>query len=85
MHYLKSTEEFELANGKRLKAQHGIVRISPEDPHVWGEFNPGIDEWAQTMRTPYLERWTSLSPDERREVADYMIQQWQRWGDRQGT
>ena len=67
MKYLRNEDTYEFSTGKRFYANAGLIGICPS-----GEVAEGYDGDVST---------SSFTPDERRELADYMIALWQQFKD----
>lgn len=65
MRYDAEWEKLIFSTGKKIDAHLGIIGISPE-----GEISTGYDDGVDEK---------SLTPDEKRELADYAIAQWVKW------
>ena len=64
MKYEEAEDVLELSSGKRLFANRGILGISPA-----GEISEGYDGGV----------YDEFTPEERAELAEYMIGLWRQW------
>jgi len=60
---------YKLSSGREFSANCGIIGLSPKEEYGW-EVHEGYDGGI------YDEEWT---PDEKRELADFMIDLWQKF------
>lgn len=81
-----TSDHYELSTGRKFSANKGIIGISADDVdgEVSRQLSEGYDGAIDTdsfdiERYPELE-WTV---EERRELADYMIELWTKWRDGQ--
>lgn len=65
------------SSGRRRDANCGIIGLSP-DLHVTGGYDQGFYTPLQEGMPPG-DQSNALTPSERIELADYMIEQWQRF------
>jgi hypothetical protein len=61
---------YTLSSGRRFYANNGILGLAPGDRHL----NYGADGGADFYDYP-------LTPAERREIAEFMIEIWQQWAE----
>jgi hypothetical protein len=76
--------EYELASGRRFRAHAGFIAIGIGDVHEEDTICGG---WDADIPGTYIDRTDDeqpFTPDERREIADEMIQRWTAWGAAQG-
>jgi hypothetical protein len=85
-------DRYRLSSGREFYANHGIIGLAHQDrgthyPNLgghggytapWGEPNVGVFELAEGFDGAILDanEWT---PEERRELSDYMIELWTRF------
>lgn len=69
---IKEGDGFMLSTGRHFSVSEG--GLSPADGH---ELSYGYDDWvhqsANDLKHPFF------TPEERREIAEYMIAKWQAW------
>lgn len=78
MKYHDETDQYELSTGRFLEANYGIIGIDP-----CGGIYDGYDSSCEIRDASgqYLGRASKdLSPAERTELAEYMIEQWRKFG-----
>jgi len=66
-------DEFVLSSGRQFYANCGIIGLSPHDDHVHEGYDGPV--WMDMDD----DTWT---PEEKRELATYMIALWMRWRER---
>lgn len=82
MKWIQRDRQFELSSGRRVYANHGLVSIARHDEgfeigegydgHIYPE---GSRDWSAEPEVVWVDPpWT---PEERAELADYMIALWQ--------
>jgi hypothetical protein len=82
-------DSYELSTGRRISANRGLLSLSPDkgdrdETRLYEGYDGHIAEGAE-MQPRDLEEWLAddpiLTADERREIAEFMIELWAEWGD----
>ena len=71
---------YEMSTGRKLYANRGLLSVMPDaknEPAVYDGYDGCIEgtgrgDWEDEM---------PFTPEERREMADYVIAQWNKWAD----
>jgi hypothetical protein len=75
-------DNYELSSGRKIYANHGLISISDnrDDAHDPGwEIGEGYDGHLSEPNSSHELDDPPLTAEEREELADFMIEQWQRF------
>lgn len=76
-------DHYSLSSGREFYACRGIIGLDPDGPYVYEGSDGELHDEADNFHADHYgtapdhdDRWT---PEERRELADFMIAAWQRY------
>ena len=85
MRFDKPTNRYVLSSGRRIYAHDGVLGLKPGEGPDAGRLAGGYDDMIEDQQGLLVEEDgddARLTAEERKEIADLMIDSWRRWAER---